>query len=347
LDFHARRDVRYAEVPAVTRMVSTTALRLRVAVLLILGLLTGPLAADAQPAGKVPRVGFLVPAPDSPQEKEFRDGLRDLGYIEGQNILIEYRATGGRDDAAPAYMAEFVRLKVDIIVTWTTPAALAAKRATSRIPIVAMTGDPVGTGLVASLAKPGGNVTGVSIVTDELDAKQLELLREAVPRLARVGVLANVANPVWAVGFDKLQALASRLGLTLRLVEVSSERELARAFADVVRERAGALLVLRDNLFIIHRQRIVDLAEKHRLPAMYGSRPFVEVGGLMALGVNPSGLMWRLATYVDRIIKGANPADLPIEQPIKFELVINLKTAKALGLTIPPSLLIRADQVIE
>jgi putative ABC transport system substrate-binding protein len=183
--------------------------------------------------------------------------------------------------------------------------------------------------------------------TDELDAKQLELLRETVPGLARVGVLSNAANPVWAAGFEKLRGLGSRLGLTLELVEVRSERELPRAFAGAVRERVRGLLVLRDNLFITHRQQIVDLAAKHRRPAMYGNRPFVDMGGLMALGLNQELPMRRLAAYVDRIVKGAHPADLPIEQPTTFELVINLKTAKALGLRIPPSLLVRADQVVE
>ena len=311
------------------------------------GAFAAPLGAGAQKAGKVPRIGLLAPRPDSTQEKDFRDGLRDLGYIEGQNVVIEYRTTNGRDDAAAGYMAEFVRINVDIIVTWTTPAALAAKRATSRIPVVAMTGDPVGTGLVVSLAKPGGNVTGVSILTDALDYKQLELLREAVPRLGRVGVLSNPANPLWSDGFDGLQAAASKLGLTLQLLEVRSERDLEGAFAEAVRERVRGLLVLRDNLFEIHRQRIVDLAQKHRLPAMYGNRRFMEVGGLMALGVTDYVMMRRLGSYVDRIIKGASPRDLPIEQPTTFELIINLKTAKALGLTIPPSLLLRVDEVIE
>jgi putative ABC transport system substrate-binding protein len=288
-----------------------------------LTLLAAPLAAGAQPAGKVPRIGFLTTRPGLPHEKAFRGGLRDLGYIEGQNIVIESRSMGGNDEAAPAYMAEFVRLNVDVIVTWSTPAALAAKRATSRIPIVAMTGDPVATGLVASLAHPGGNVTGTSILTDEVDAKQLELLKEAVPGLRRVGVLANAANPLWAAGFKNLQTRASPLGLTLRLFGVRSGNELPNVFAAAVRERVGALLVLRDNLFGIHRQRIVDLAAKHQLPAMHGNREDVEAGGLMAYRVDGPAMMRRLAGYVDRIFKGAKPADLPVELPMKFEFVIN------------------------
>lgn len=324
-----------------------TVLRSLLAILLILALLAAPFAAEAQQGRKLPRIGFLLARPDSPDEKAFREGLRDLGYIEGQNIVIEYRATDGRDDAAPAFVAEFVRLSVDIIVTWTTPAALAAMRATNRIPIVAMTGDPVGAGLVASLAHPGGNVTGVSILADELDAKQLDLLRQTVPRLRRVAVLSNPANPVWAAGFKKLETTGSQLGLTLQLVEVRNESQLDSAFAAAIRERVGALLVLRDNLFAIHRQRIVNLAAKHRLPAMHGISSDVEAGGLMAYEVDTRLMMRRLATYVDRILKGAKPADLPIEQPLTFKFFLNLKTAKALGLTIPPSVLARADEVIQ
>jgi putative ABC transport system substrate-binding protein len=321
--------------------------RRRFLLMSLAGAFAAPLASEAQQAGKLPRVGFLVPRPNSLSEEGFRVGLRELGYIEGHSIVIESRSTGGKDDAAPAYLGEFVRLNVDVIVTWTTPAVLAAKQATSRIPIVAMTGDPVATGLVASLAKPGGNVTGVSILTDEVDAKQLELLREAVPGLQRVGVLSNAANPVWAAGFRKLQTRASPLGLALRRLEVRSEHDLGGAFAAAVRERVGALLVLRDNLFGQHHQRIVDLSAKYRLPTMHGNRWEVEAGGLMAYEVDTRAMMRRLATYVDRILKGAKPADLPIEQPTKFEFSVNLKTAKALGLTIPPSLLLRADQVIE
>ena len=316
-------------------------------VLVIVALLSGPRAAEAQQAGKLPRIGFLMARLDSPHEKAFREGLRELGYLEGQNIVIDYRSTDGRDDAAPALMAELVRVPVDIIVTWTTPAALAAMRATNRIPIVAMTGDPVASGLAASLSRPGGNVTGVSILTDELDAKQLDLLRETVPGIRRVAVLSNPANPVWAAGFKKLETRASSLGLSLQLLEVTSARELEGAFATAARERAGALLVLRDNLFATHRRQLVELAARHRLPAMYGSRFDVEAGGLIAYEVDIRRMMRRLAAYVDRILRGAKPAELPIEQPTTFDFVINLKTAKALGLTIPPSVLTRVDEVIQ
>jgi putative ABC transport system substrate-binding protein len=316
------------------------------------GLLAAPLAAEAQQAGKVPRVGYLNASSAASATwvvEAFRQGLRELGYIEGTNILIEYRWADGRFERLAALAAELARSQVDIIVAQNTVAALAAKNATSTIPIILVTvGDPVGSGLVASLARPGGNVTGLSLFsTLAISGKQLELLKEAFPTLSQVAILANLANPPTADLLTETERAARSLGLRLRVVQVREPKEFGDAFATMKNERVPALLVIADPLVNDNRGRIVAFAATNRLPAIYPYRTFVDAGGLMSYGVDLSDLSRRAATYVDKILKGAKPADLPVEQPTKFELVINLKTAKALGLTISPSLLQRADQVIE
>jgi ABC-type uncharacterized transport system substrate-binding protein len=323
--------------------------RRRLAFLLAAGLLAAPLAAGAQQAGKTAVIGFLVPANPPPGWIEaLRVGLRDLGYVEGQNLKIEHRFAEGEAGHFPGLFAELVRLKVDVIVTWTTPAALAAKQATSTIPIVAYTGNPVATGLVATLARPGGNVTGIAILTEEVDRKSLELLKEAVPAASQIAILTNPTNPVWSPTLREVQKTARTLGVRPSVIEVRDGTELDNAFATARREQVAGLLVLRDALFITHRTRIADLAMQHRLPAIAGNPEFVEAGLLMAHGVNfPALGRSRITLYIDKILKGAKPADLPVEQPTRFQVIINMKTAKALGLTIPPSLLLRADQMIE
>jgi len=315
------------------------------------GLLAAPLAAEAQQAGKVYRIGYLSAGSDTsnPRVREaFRQGLRELGWVEGQNIIIEYRWAEGRFDRLPDLAAELVRLKVDIIVAPATPAAAAAKKATGAIPIVMIgVGDPVGTGFVASLARPGGNITGSSYsVGLEIIAKQLELLKEAVPKVRRVAILSNPTNPAHPLWMSEIKDAGRSLGVQLQFPEAQGPTEFDGAFAAMAKERAGALLVMADGMFMLHRTRLADLAAKSRLPSL-GYRELVEAGGLMSYGPSLPDLWRRAATFVDKILKGAKPADLPVEQPAKFELVINLKTAKALGLTIPPSLLARADQVIE
>jgi putative ABC transport system substrate-binding protein len=307
-----------------------------------------PLAAEAQEPGKVPRVGFLGPrnrADAAPYLDAFLIGLREIGWVEGKNIFIEYRWAEGRSERLPDLAAELVRLKVDVILAGPTSAAVAAKNATSTIPIVTTAaGDPA-VGLVASLARPGGNVTGLSFSVEMATfGKGLELLKETVPKVRRVAVLSNPANPAHALAIKEVAARS--VGVQLQLLVARGPSEIDSAFAAMARERAGALLVMADSTFGFHRTRLRDLAAKGRLPAMYGLREHPEVGGLMSYGADNRDNFRRAATYVDKILKGAKPADLPIEQPTKFELVINLKTAKALGLTIPQSLLGRADEVI-
>jgi ABC-type uncharacterized transport system substrate-binding protein len=315
-------------------------------------LLAAPRAADAQQAGKVPRIGFLGTrslSDMSPYLDTFRQGLRELGWVEGQNIVIDYRYAEGRFDRLPDLAAELVRLKVDIIVAVPTPAAVAAKKATETIPIVAISvGDPVGLGLIASLARPGGNLTGLSYsVGLEIAGKGLELLKETVPKVRRVAILSNPGNPFQPLAIREVNVAARSLGVQLQLLEARGPNELDGAFAAMATERVGALLVVADSLFLLQRTRLADLAARSRLPAAYGLREIVEAGGLMSYGPSVRDLYRRGATFVDKILKGAKPGDLPVEQPTKFELVINLKTAKALGLTIPPSLLGRADEVIQ
>jgi putative tryptophan/tyrosine transport system substrate-binding protein len=309
-----------------------------------------PLLADAQPAGKAPKIAFLsASSPINATVEAFRQGLRDLGYVEGRNIVIEYRWAEGRFDRLPALAAELLRLGVTVIVAGNTPAALAAKKATSTIPIILVTsGDPVGSGLAASLARPGGNVTGLSLTpTPAISGKQLELLKEAFPSITHVAVLANPANPPTAGLLKEIELAAQSLGLRLRVVQVQEPKEFGDAFATMKNERVPALLVIADPLVADNRDRIVAFAATNRLPAIYPYRLFVDAGGLMSYGADSSDLYRRAATYVDRILKGAKPAELPIEQPTKFELVINMRTARALGLSIPRQLLVRADRVIE
>ncbi len=315
-------------------------------------LLAAPLAADAQQAGKVPRIGFLSltsPSDRPPLLDAFRQGLRELGWIEGQNFLIDYRYAEGRVDRLPDLAAELVRLKVDLIVSWGTQGVTAAKNATETIPIVMIAvRDPVGTGLIASLARPGGNVTGVSGGAGlEMFAKQLELLKETVPKIRRVAILSNPANAYHQLAIREVNVAARSLGVQLQLLEARGPNEFDGAFAAMAKERVGALLVLSDAMLNSHRTRLADLAARNRLPAAYGVRESVEAGGLMSYGPSFLDLFRRSVAYVDKILKGAKPADLPVAQPTKFELVINLKTAKALGLTIPQSLLQRADEVIQ
>src|SRR5262245_2933225 len=320
---------------------------------LALGLLAAPLAAEAQQTGKVPRIGFLSltsPSDRPPLLDAFRQRLRELGWVEGQSIVVDYRYAEGRVDRLPDLAAELVRLKVDLIVASAgTQAATAAKNATETIPIVMIAvRDPVGNGLIASLARPGGNVTGVSGTAGlEWVAKQLELLKETVPKIRRVAILSNPTNAYHQLAIREANVAARSLGVQLQLLEARGPNEFDGAFAAMAKERVGALLVLSDAMLNSHRTRLADLAARSRLPAAYGVGESVEAGGLMSYGPSFLDLFRRGATFVDKILKGAKPADLPVEQPTKFELVINAKTAKALGLTIPPSLLRRADEVIQ
>jgi len=320
------------------------------AVVLALSLALAALAAEAQPAGgKVYRIGFLQAAPNTPAlnyTETFRQGLRDHGYVEGQNIVIEHRVSRTPKDN-PALLADLLGRKIDILVTWTTPALVAAKKATSTIPIVGVSGDPIQTGLVASLARPGGNITGLAILTDELELKNLQLLKEAFPGVTRVAILSNPDNPVWTHALKRLQEAAPALGVKLQPLAVRDSGDLKMAFDAAIRERADALLVVREASFTAIRHQIADFAARRRLPAIYGGLVYVEAGALMSYGASSLDNLRRLGGYVDKILKGATPGDLPIEQPTKFELVINMKTAKALGLTIPQTLLLRADQIIE
>jgi len=311
-----------------------------------------PLAARAQPTAKVPRIGWLSPGSATSDENflgSFRDGLRELGWAVGQNITIEPRWAEGKFERLPDLAAELVRLKVDVIVASVTQASLAAKHATTTIPVVMVgVGDPLGSGLVDSLARPGGNVTGPSSMLAEASVKQLALLKETVPRASPVAVLWNPANPVWQKSaLRETEAAARAMGLRLQLLGARGPDELEEAFAGMTRERAGALFVPADIIFVRHARQMAELAARHRLPAMYGFREHVEAGGLMSYAANFAVMFRRAATFVDKMLKGAKPGDLPVEQPTKFELVINLKTAKALGITIPQSVLQLADEVIQ
>ena len=318
------------------------------ALLLILGALGAGAIAQAQKPAKVPRIGLLSGGLRGPTLEAFRQGLRELGYIEGQNIIIEYRFAQGKEDRLLDLAAELVRLKVDVIVTPSTLEALAAQQATRAIPVVmAASSDPVGTGLVASLARPGGNITGLAVMSPELNGKRLELLKEAATGVSRVAVLWNAANPDKALEFERTQVTARSLAVKLQSLAVRGPNDFQSVFRAAVREHAGALLTLSDSLINSYLSRIADLAAKSRLPAMHEQREFVEAGGLMSYGPSLPDQWRRAATYVDKILKGAKPADLPVEQPMKFEFIINLKTAKQIGLTIPPEMLMRADRVIK
>jgi len=325
---------------------------------LVLGLLAGPLAAAAQQAGRVYRIGYLTPRSHNPANKSsstlstarmkaFLEGLRELGYVEGQNIVIEYRSAEGKRDRLPELAAELGRLNLDVIFAYSTVAVRALKKATTTVPLVTVSGDPVRLGFVASLAHPGGNITGLANLTPELAGKRLELLKAVVPQLSPVAVLWDPDNPGAKLRMRETEAAANSLDIKLQPVAVRKLNDFEDAFSVMKKERAGALVPLRGTLVNTHLQRIVALAAENRLPTMYGSVGFAEVGGLMSYGTRIADLDRRAATYVDKILKGAKPADLPIEQPTKFELVINLKTAKALGLTIPPQVLLQATKVIK
>jgi putative tryptophan/tyrosine transport system substrate-binding protein len=308
-----------------------------------------PLTARAQQAGKLPTIGFLGASPsiESQRVAAFVQRMRELAWIDGRNLAIEYRWAEGRNERYAEAAAEFVRLKVDVIVTVATPPTLAAKQATAVIPIVfGAASDPVGTGLVESLARPGGNVTGLANQISDTGGKKVEFLREVVPSLRRLAILANVGNPGVVLDMGEAQAAARKLGLEVTTSEIRRAEDIAPAF-DALRGRADALYVCTDPLVNTHRIRVNTLALAARLPTIHGLREYVEAGGLMSYGPNLPDLMRRAADYVDKILRGAKPGDIPVEQPTKFDLVINLTTAKALGLTVPPTLLARADEVIE
>lgn len=314
-----------------------------------LSFLSAPVPADAQRSGKVPRIGYLTPITQPSREEVFRDGLRQLGYEDGPSIAIEYRSAEGRFERLPALAAELAGLEVEVIVAVVTQAALAAKTATRTIPIVMVgVADPVGTGLVASLAQPGGNVTGTSSVAADVVGKQLELLHQVLPKMSRIAALWNPANRVFQQRqLAEASAAATKLRIQLQLVEARTPEDLDRAFAGLARPRPDALLVLGDPLFTAHAARIAGLAIGQRLPTVGATREYAEGGGLLAYGPDyPEA--WRRATaYVDRILKGARPGELPVEQSTKFDLVINARTARTLGITIPPSVVARADHVIQ
>ena len=319
---------------------------------LTLGTLSAPLAAEPQQARKVYRIGYLtVPSRETAQgvANSFQLGLRDLGWIQGQNVVVDYRFAESNVDRLPDLAAELVRLKADVIVAGANAAVTAAKDATGTIPIVMFLAvDPVGSGLVASLARPGGNVTGLtSTAGSEIFGKQLQILKSAFPRVSRVGVLVNDASPLYARLRREIEVATQELGLQRQMVVVRGAADFEGAFAKLIAARVDAVFVSADSMFYQHRVRLVKLVAKTRLPAMWGLREYAQAGGLMAYSTDLDELARRAATFVDKILKGAKPADLPVEQPTKFELIVNLKTAKALGLTIPQTLLFQANQVIE
>ena len=317
-----------------------------ITVALTLASLTVPLAGEAQQAGKIPRIGVLqVWSSTDPMVELIRQSLREVGYVEGQTIAIEFRLAEGKTERLPALAADLVQLKVDAILTFGDPAIRAAQEATKTIPIIAATDDLVEAGLVASLARPGGNTTGVSILASELNVKRLELLKETLPRVSRIAALWDPGSGTFHL--KGLEAAARSLGVELQILEVRRPEDFRRAFEAAKKTRAGALNVLASPFLYGHRQTIIDLAAKNRLPAIYQWREMAEAGGLMSYGPTLSELLRLCAAVLDRILKGAKPGDLPVEQPRRLELVINLKTAKALGLRIPQSILIRADEVIQ
>jgi len=307
-----------------------------------------PLDAEAQEVGKVFRIGSLSPAGNPQLEAVFLDAMRSLGYVEGKNLIFERRYADNQLERLPALAAELVSLNVDIIVATGTVAPLAAKKVTTTIPVVIWsTGDPVGSGIASSLARPGGNITGLTIDSPELAGKRLQLLKEIVPRLTRVAVIWNAANPYAAVVFKETQDAARLLAIEIQSIEVRSPLDFDSAFEGVIKGNSNGLIVVEDPLTFSVLTRIVSFATTNRLPVMYGMKEFVSAGGLIAYGPDYPDLLRRAASYVDKILKGAKPGDLPIEQPTKFGLVIDLKTAKTLGLTIPQTLLVRADEVIQ
>lgn len=302
----------------------------------------------AQPSTKVFRIGTLAPGSRPPSPDPFAEALRELGWVDGQNIVIEDRWAEGRTDRLAALAAELVRLKVDVIFTRSWPAAVAAKQATTTIPIViSRAGDPVGAGLVASLGHPGGNITGLGDLATELSAKRLELLKEAIPKLARVAVLWNSADGGMTLRFRALQVAARKFGVIVRPLGVQEPEDLDQAFVAMIQERPDGLFVISDILTVSHRKRILEFSVQHRMPTMYEDRRFVDSGGLISYGPISADVDRRSAAYVDKILRGAKPAQLPVEEPTRFELIVNLKTVKALGLTLPQSILIRADEVLQ
>ena len=315
-------------------------------------LLAAPRAAEAQQAGKVYRIGYLGNTASTPEtlalREAFRQGLRERAWVEGQNIFIEYRWAEGKFERLPELAAELVRLKVDLIFATSSIFVEPARRATQTIPIVfALHADPVGSGHVASLGRPGGNITGLSLMQTEFTVKGLELLKEVVPQATRIAVLWNPATPSHGPALKAIEAAAPALGVRVQSLAVRAPEDFEGAFAVMARERAEALLVIAASIFFVAQRQLGDLAMKQRLPTMFGARGHAEVGGLLSYAPNYPDLMRRSAAYVDKILKGAKPGDLPVEQPTKFELVVNLKTAKSLGITIPQSVMLRADEVIQ
>jgi putative ABC transport system substrate-binding protein len=315
-------------------------------VLIIFLLAARGITAEAQPPKKIPRIGYLTAVGSAPIGA-FLQGLRDLGYVEGKNMLVEFRSTGGKSERLPELAAELVRLKVDVIVADTAAEVTAAKNTTATIPIVMRSvSDPIALGLVASLAHPGGNITGISSLSPELSGKRLELLKEVIPKLSRVAFLTSPA-PAWRTSIKETEVAAQTLGLKLQILQVRAADELEGMFDATKKQRAEALVQLPARSMMPHQPRIITLAAKNRLPTMYYVRHSVEIGGLMSYGDDSLHVNRRVASMVDKILKGRKPADIPVEQPMKFEFVVNLKTAQQIGLTIPPNVLARADKVIK
>jgi putative ABC transport system substrate-binding protein len=325
--------------------------RRRFLLISLAGTLSEPLAVEAQEGGNLKRVGYVgydEPGSDPSAISGLRQGLRDLGYVENQNIVVEYRFAKGQLDRLPGLVRELINLKVGVLITQGTAVTAAVKKATSTTPIVTVSSDPVGLGFVESMAHPGGNITGLSFGSGEgFSGKWLELIRETAPKVSRVGIIWNPSNSSGVASVRRMEVLARGLGLQLSSHTVRAPADIDTAFAAVSSTRLGALVVLTDPLVVAQKERLVKLAAAGRIPTIFGLREFVQIGGLMSYGPSLTDLWRRSAAYVDRILKGGKPADLPVEEPTKYELVINLKTAKALGLTIPPSLMARADQVIE
>ena len=323
----------------------------KLSLILVVSVITSVQIAHAQQPAKVPRIAYVAAASlaaNANRVEAFKQGLRELGYVEGKNIVVEWRFADGEDSRLPALVAELLRLKIDIIVAGGPSVTGVAQRATSTIPIVmGFHLDPVGSGVIASLARPGGNITGLSSLSPEISGKQLELLKEVVPALSRVAIIGNSTEPGYAQVLKELELAAGALKLKLQLRDVLDGKDIESAYQAARKERADAVLLLNSAVLNSHRAQLVDLAVKRRLPAAYPFPQYVEAGGLMSYGTNYSDLFRRAATYVDKILKGRTPADLPVEQPIKFEFIINLKAAKQIGLTIPPQVLARADKVIK
>jgi len=315
-----------------------------------LAILTASPFGHAQPPAKIHRIGFLgnsTPVLEANLVGPFREGLRDLGYVEGRNITIDYRWAEGNYERFPDLIGQLIALKVEVIVTAGTPATLAVKRARTSVPLVMIAvGDPVGTGIVPSLREPGGNITGLTSISPELDGKRVELLKEVVPGISRVAVLWNASSPLQVVAEKQTRAAAEALGIKVLSLGVRTREDIEQALATVLSERPGGLLVLADRLFLHHRQRIMDFAAEHRLPGVHAYRELVEAGGLMSFGPNYADMHRRAALFVDRILRGAKPGDLPVERPVTFELVVNLRTAGNLQLTIPRSVTMRASELI-